>query len=1591
MKEIEALNKDVVGASLKLDITKMTPAFKVIDGGARKNAESFKVLNTELAQTEKSYVSLAKAADKIAMNSDERRQKMIAESNALVAQRKAQAELLAAKTAALNKTNQIVDEKLKAQQAIVKKRSDAIEQQELEHQKRMQVLQNRVISTSATSAKSTGTDDTTRERVLQAEHRMRRQLEIEERSNVQRVTSDRERSLQYEQRVRREIARQEVMQAEQLRRLNNQGMLNRSSQYMLSQTMYSAVVRGGNEAIAVLKNFEYELVNVKRVMGDTADVAFVKESMINSAKEYGYALKEASSVYTLIAQSGFNERETEALTTTALMAKNVEQSFQSAAQAQELMTGAVLNYGLAAEDSARLLDRINEVSNNYPTTSKKILEGMNRVGAAAKNAKVPINELIGYLTVLNQAGFSGANAGNAIKSFISFSSRDIAIDKLEKYVGVIKQANGEMMPFSEILSRISVKWDTLADSQRHEITQAIARGDQASKFIALMNNYSKVMEIAETAENSFGSAQRENALAMETLEKKSQQLKANWDQLIVTIGDSGLLGVLKAVVDTSKLLINGFNSIPGPIRNTLTATLLLGAGIMTLNTGMRLMTGQSIVSMVTGLASGARAMLGMSAATNAATVAQRGFIATPIGIVLTGISLALGAATVAWSAFNGVQNEAVDTTKQAERDAYTLTEKYKELKTVIDDNTQSDKEITAAKAELANVIERMSKVMPDMISQWDENGKAIDINTEKIKSFGKEYADALRMVEEEELRKSKKSRETLKNDLDILIAFMDAQKAGNKELAKSLAGDVADITGRIINANKINPKVAKEIVEVSEQIGVLDERIKNSQQSLDVLNGKLNNTADATDEFRLAMTESANETEMAEDAIVDVGSAMEDLQKAIDNSGTAIADLNQLLADLASGQSLNAQSAADLITQYPQLADKIYQTVDGWSFEESAVKSVRQAKLELLETSRFAQAGITASMYSGLQSRLEYYGIELDSISSLAEAQSAMEQMTKGIGVHSLYVPESVTQLAKIVAIREKFSKLSADPSYGVQSTKEKAPSSSKKEEDPLAKAFAASQKYIEHQKAMGRLSTQAELSAWERVQSQYIKGSDQRMAADEKVYALKLQLIEEAKKKEQDSYNASSNWISHQKGIREVSAKEELAWLERVQSHYKKGSEIRLRLDEQVYAAKKAAMRETMALSESFIAHEKAMGRLSLEEELKAWERVQARYLKGTEERKRSDEQVYALKKQLIDKETADTTKLIGIQDKALEKAKKDNIQRINDEKDAFIAAQDEKIKTIDAVIASMKEQNADDDYEAQLAEKRARLLLLQSAVGPEGIKEREDLIKEIAKMELDRGRELAIRSLEADKKKLEEEKAIKVAAYEDQVKTLETHYDALISAFKDFSDDTIKQSDTLKQIQILKESEKNAEILTQLDAFITAYQSKMSKISSISMSQEERDLQEYNNNKDLWDAAKASGDKSKMASLAARNKEIRDLYNVKQDTGKLQHFSEGGAVLGNRGAAVPVIAHAGELIFNERQQSNLFKLLNFAMPNLSYSMPSFSMASGSSESVVNHNYYTVSHTGDVNIDDSSTAKTYWTERDNVVRRFQSRGGKSR
>ena len=108
--------------------------------------------------------------------------------------------------------------------------------------------------------------------------------------------------------------------------------------------------------------------------------------------------------------------------------------------------------------------------------------------------------------------------------------------------------------------------------------------------------------------------------------------------------------------------------------------------------------------------------------------------------------------------------------------------------------------------------------------------------------------------------------------------------------------------------------------------------------------------------------------------------------------------------------------------------------------------------------------------------------------------------------------------------------------------------------------------------------------------------------------------------------------WIEDAKAFDELSLAEELEIWEAVIAKYGEGTEERTKAEKKAYSIYKELHKENYENSKNWIDTEKEYNRLSLQEELEAWERVQARYIEDTDERKEADKQVYKLKHELID-----------------------------------------------------------------------------------------------------------------------------------------------------------------------------------------------------------------------------------------------------------------------------------------------------------------------------------------------------------------------
>ena len=132
---------------------------------------------------------------------------------------------------------------------------------------------------------------------------------------------------------------------------------------------------------------------------------------------------------------------------------------------------------------------------------------------------------------------------------------------------------GQLLSSYELLGELAEQWDTLDTNTKNYIASTIAGTHQLNNFLALMNNFDHAIEATETALNSAGSAATENSRYMESLNAKTNQLKATFQDLANNVIDSQLV---KSILD----LANGFLKLVNtPVGNFITqVTLLTTAG-----------------------------------------------------------------------------------------------------------------------------------------------------------------------------------------------------------------------------------------------------------------------------------------------------------------------------------------------------------------------------------------------------------------------------------------------------------------------------------------------------------------------------------------------------------------------------------------------------------------------------------------------------------------------------------------------------------------------------------------------------------------------------------------------------------------------------------------------------------------------------------------------------------------------------------------------------------------------------------------------------------------------------------------------------
>lgn len=321
------------------------------------------------------------------------------------------------------------------------------------------------------------------------------------------------------------------------------------------------------------------------------------------AQEFGVETKNVLEVQNLYYHQGKSMAEVNKLTAQTLtLAKITGMDYASATS----NLTAVLNaYNIAAEDAVRVTDTIAAMDTNAAISSEELMTALTKTASIAANAGMSLESTEIFLTkMIETTREAPENLGTALKTIIArfgevkqevdgeiVELADInRVDTALKSVGIsLLDTAGQIRDLDDVFMELSSIWDGLDRNTQRYIATISAGSRQQSRFIAMMEDYDRTLELTEIAQDSAGIGARQLAKSMESIETSVNRLKSTWQEFYSNFISSG---IIKTILDTANALLSLINKISDihPLLGVLVTSLSLwGAKTLIVEKGLKIL------------------------------------------------------------------------------------------------------------------------------------------------------------------------------------------------------------------------------------------------------------------------------------------------------------------------------------------------------------------------------------------------------------------------------------------------------------------------------------------------------------------------------------------------------------------------------------------------------------------------------------------------------------------------------------------------------------------------------------------------------------------------------------------------------------------------------------------------------------------------------------------------------------------------------------------------------------------------------------------------------------------------------------------
>ncbi|MDF1577672.1 MAG: phage tail tape measure protein [Desulfobulbales bacterium] len=314
-------------------------------------------------------------------------------------------------------------------------------------------------------------------------------------------------------------------------------------------------------AFNAAKKFEGAQLDLQKVLGaGEGDVSQYSDLILELSNKYGISSTEVTRSAANFKQAGFDIEASFLLVASSLDTAVAGEML--AADSSEILISVLKGFKAPASEAARLVDSLNEVSNNYATSLQELAIGMGEIAPIANKMGFSFEETEGILVPVIEIFRSGSEAAQALKTGLLKLIDDSApVKNALESIGVSQtDTNGALRSGKDILADVSTAFLTLDEDQKLFVTSQLVGIKQSARMVEVFDSLAYSQEITAVAMAAAGSAAEEVAIRLASAEVAVDRSKVAFENMSAAIG-ANFLPEITGVINGITALENSMQEV----------------------------------------------------------------------------------------------------------------------------------------------------------------------------------------------------------------------------------------------------------------------------------------------------------------------------------------------------------------------------------------------------------------------------------------------------------------------------------------------------------------------------------------------------------------------------------------------------------------------------------------------------------------------------------------------------------------------------------------------------------------------------------------------------------------------------------------------------------------------------------------------------------------------------------------------------------------------------------------------------------------------------------------------------------------------